>query len=74
LHYAQHLYDQGRDYWYKRQPEKAYKLMLDARDVLRQCEKATKSKGVDSWQHILMPIEEMIRFFEQTGISKDLEI
>ena len=74
LHYAQHLYEQGRDYWYKRQPEKAYKLMLDARDVLRQCEKATKSKGVDSWQHILMPIEEMIRFFEQTGISKDLEI
>ena len=74
LHYAQHLYEQGRDYWYKRQPEKAYKLMLDARDVLRQCEKATKSKGVDSWQHILIPIEEMIRFFEQTGISKDVEI
>jgi hypothetical protein len=48
--------------------------MLDARDVLRQCEKATKSKGVDSWQHILIPIDEMIRFFEQTGISKDVEI
>jgi len=74
LHYAQHLYEQGRDYWYKRQPEKAYKLMLDARDALRQCEKATKSKGVDSWQHILIPIEEMIRFFEQTGISKDVGI
>lgn len=74
LYYAQHLYEQGKDYWYKRQPEKAYKLMLDARDVLRQCEKATKSKGIDSWQHILTPIEEMIRFFEQTGISKDVEI
>jgi O-antigen ligase len=71
LHYAQHLYAHGKHLWGQRNPEEAYKLILDARSVLLQYQKSTKLADDDLVIKKMKTINAMISFFEKTGIGKN---
>ena len=71
LYYAKHLYAHGNYLWHQRMPEKAYDLMIKAEKVLNHYQKFTKGEVSEAWDRQMREVQEMIHFFEQTGISRE---
>jgi len=71
LHYAKHLYSHGRYLWHQREPGEAYVLMTKAEEALNDYQKFMKGEAGEVWNGQMLEVQEMIHFFEKTGISRE---
>jgi len=65
-----HLYAWGYAIWQQRKPEKAYGMMLEARQHMHQYRGWKKGKVDASWQDEMKKIQEVVDFLEKAGIKR----
>mgnify|MGYP001133949388 FL=1 len=71
FYYAKHLYAQGNYLWHQRMPEKAYDLMIKAKEALNKHQELMNGEAGEMWNRQMRKVQEMIHFFEETGISRE---
>ena len=71
FYYAKHLYAQGNYLWHQRMPEKAYDLMIKAKEALNKHQELMNGEPGEMWNMQMREVQEMIHFFEETGISRE---
>ena len=71
FYYAKHLYVQGNYLWHQRMPEKACDLMIKAKEALNKHQELMNGEAGEMWNRQMREVQEMIHFFEETGISRE---
>ena len=71
FYYAKHLYAHGNYLWHQRMPEKAYDLMIKAKEALNKHQELMNGEAGEMWNRQMLEVQEMIHFFEETGISRE---
>ncbi|HAB89855.1 MAG TPA: hypothetical protein DCF84_04905 [Bacteroidetes bacterium] len=65
-----HTYDHGRHLWHQRRPEEALRLMKQAKKHLHTYHRLLKDDIGKPWHDHMKKVQEIIDFFEKTGIRE----